>query len=265
MNWPSARSMRASPLFSTTKRAPESFAAVSKSICRALRRARNAASARTGSCASRRSDGARHCRVSSLPSGTSSSGRFGIAASTSSSSFEYFFSSASSAGIVSFSCRDLGHQRLRGRLVLVLLRRADLLRGRVAPRLRLLRPSGSRARRFSSSASSFADSAGSPRRSRPRSKASGFSRIHLMSCMAARGSQAGIGAARLYSCSAAVGGRRAAVERAPTAAPYSGRLGGAAPAALAARLARGLLLHIGAPTRSSPRRAPSAAARARAG
>ena len=33
MNWPSARSIRASPAFSTTKREPESFAAVSKSIC----------------------------------------------------------------------------------------------------------------------------------------------------------------------------------------------------------------------------------------
>ena len=33
--------------------------------------------------------------------------------------------------------RDLGHQRFAPRLVLVLLRRADLLRGRVAPRLRL--------------------------------------------------------------------------------------------------------------------------------
>ena len=88
--------------------------------------------------------------------------------------------------------RDLGHQFLRCGLVLLGLGLADLLRRRVAARLRLLDLVIS-ARRVSSSARSVARQrlqarAASARGRRPQ----GCSRIHLMSCMA--GFLVGIGA-----------------------------------------------------------------------
>ena len=110
---------------------------------RALRPARNAASARTDSCAWRRSDGARRCRSRPCRRALRRTAGSGSRRALSSSSVERFFSSASSAGIVSFSCATSAISCCARRLVLVLLRRADLLRGRVAPRLRMLRPSGS--------------------------------------------------------------------------------------------------------------------------
>ncbi len=79
---------------------------------------------------------------------------------------------------------DFGHQRFGALLVLGLLRLADFLGRRVAPRLRLLE-FGDRRAPLSSSASSLPASGASPRRVSPRSKASGCSRIHLMSYMAA--------------------------------------------------------------------------------
>src|SRR4051812_30157216 len=100
----------------------------------------------------------------------------------SSSSFEYFFSSASSAGIVSFNAATSAISFCAAVSSLFFfaapisfdaaLRRACACSAlRIAPR------------RFSSSAISFPDSGESPRRASPASKAPGFSRIHLMSCM----------------------------------------------------------------------------------
>ena len=102
MNWPSARSSRASPPFSTTKREPDSFAAVSKSIM-------PRASPISKCCFARRevlrvADAvALHVAVSRRRRpGTSSFGRFGMAARASSSAFSASRSSCSSCGRLSF-------------------------------------------------------------------------------------------------------------------------------------------------------------------
>ena len=179
--------MRASPLFSTTKRAPDNFAAVSKSICRALRPVRNAASARTHNCASPRSDDARRCRARPCPSGTSGSER---------------------------QVRDRGKrvdQLLRELLRLRLQRRHLLLqsiRPRPSARAPPPRPCSSwrrrspwrprcaapapasdfwiAPRRCSSIAIRFARTSSRQARAgqAPASNAAALSRIHLMSCMA---------------------------------------------------------------------------------
>ena len=105
MNCISARSSRASAPFSTTKRAPDSFAAVSKSI-RPERfadlemLARLEAVGKCGGAPWRRTS---TLSCSSLPSGTSASGRLGIAASSRSSAAAAAFSCASISGIATLS------------------------------------------------------------------------------------------------------------------------------------------------------------------
>ena len=137
MNWPSARSIRASPFFSTTKREPESFAAVSKSIWP------SASPSSKCSFAQFTRRGSPHFRTSTLavssgPTGTSSSGTFGMIASASSSAFVRRPLLLLGRLHRVLQRRDLGHQRLRPRLVLLRLRLPDLLRGGVAARLHLL-------------------------------------------------------------------------------------------------------------------------------
>ena len=139
MNAPSARSSRASAPFSTTKRAPEIFAAVSKSIrpsaspiskcCLRLEVETSAASPtlRTSLLS-----------FSSLPTGTSSSGRLGMTASASRSALSTSRSLLLALGEHLLQRRHLGHQLRPPGLVLRRLGLADLLRGRVAARLRLL-------------------------------------------------------------------------------------------------------------------------------
>ena len=139
MNWPSARSSRASCPLSTTKRAPESLAAVSKSICPAPRRARSAPSALFDGRASSPQSRYSTLACSSAPDRHVVERHVGdhrqrvvqrlVAALP--------FASASRAG-TSLSSRDFGHQLRGRRLVLLRLGLADLLGGRVAPRLRLL-------------------------------------------------------------------------------------------------------------------------------
>ena len=183
---------------------------------RACRRARNPSAAaprraRRDPWARSRSCGGVPCwrtsllPVSSVPSGTSSAGRLGSAAST--------------ASISLLSCAALGFER---RLLLLALRRlahdlagvaalrlggADLLGEPVALGLKLLRlglrraPVGDRAARIA------AETGGRPRRARPRSNASGLSRIHLRSNMGAvykgkaRRASTGRGVAGAKACS----------------------------------------------------------------
>ena len=90
-----------------------------------------------------------------------------FAPAPSSSSSVAFFSSASSAGIVVFQRRDLGHQRLARASSLLFFACADLLRGGVAARLRLLRASRIAARRVSSSANQSLRLGGKPAPRKP--------------------------------------------------------------------------------------------------
>ena len=151
---------------------------------RAPRRARNAASA---SNASSRVAPKRWCSTlpcSSAPTGTSSSGMFGMSAAHRRSAVGLALLGLG-AGSVVLQRRHLGHQRLRRapRPSRLRLRRspstrvAPLLRGLARPDRR--RGAGRRARAIQSAIGSR------PRWRRPSSKASGFSRMARMSCMGA--------------------------------------------------------------------------------
>ena len=184
MNWPSARSSRASPPLSTTKREPDSFAAVSKSIrpsaspiskcCLALSRFRGVAEAVALHVAvSRRRRPARpsfgHVRDGGESLVQSLSRRRAPP--------------PPARGIAFLQPRDLGHQLLRPRLVL--LRPwpgRSPWRGHCgAP----WRPAGRRWRSCGGrrGRSGAADRGSMPRFRRPWSKAAGFSRMERMSCM----------------------------------------------------------------------------------
>ena len=127
MNWPSARSRRASPPFRTTKREPESFAAVSKSIRPRASPISKCCLAPAG-CADCRSGGARRCRSRRRRPAPPPSGVFGMAASASCERLARRRAPPARASApLSFSRRDLGHQLLRPRLVLLGLGLADLL------------------------------------------------------------------------------------------------------------------------------------------
>src|SRR5215212_7154764 len=181
MNWPSARSRRASCPFSTTKREPESFAAVSKSI------------RRIASPSSKCSFGAAKLRglpkrlfsmlpCSSAPTGTSGFGRFGISASALSSAALASRSAASSCGAVSLRPATSAISACA---------RASSFFAFAWPisfdsALRRCCASCAAAmarRRSSSSAMSCAAIGASPRFARPSSKACGLSRMKRMSCM----------------------------------------------------------------------------------
>ena len=85
MNWPSARSSRASWPFSTVKRAPDSFAARSKSIRPSASPISKCSFTQFGRGATRPTLRTSTLSCSSAPTGTSSSGTLGSTASTSSS------------------------------------------------------------------------------------------------------------------------------------------------------------------------------------
>ena len=80
--------------------------------------------------------------------------------------------------------RDLGHQRLRARLVLPRLRLPDLLRERVPPLLRRLQRGDGGAARLVERDQLARHAARARASARPSSNASGFSRMKRMSCMA---------------------------------------------------------------------------------
>jgi hypothetical protein len=191
MNWPIARLRRATPEFSTTKREPESFAAVSKSIwpsaspsskC-SLSWLKPNSRPPVFSGASPLTDFTT-LPCSSAPSGTSSLGMLGIAASCRSSASLAAFSSASSAGCVSLraatsafsvsaSATSLAAIALPISFDNALRRSCEPCAFAMAERL------------TSSRSSNDFDRGSSPRRFKPVSNASAFSRIHLMSYIAA--------------------------------------------------------------------------------
>ena len=180
MNWPSARSSRASGPRSTTKRAPAIFAAAAKSIM-------PSASPSSKCCFGwkPRSRGSPCCfsttlAVSSGPSGTSGSSTFGRPSST------RLIASSSAAACVSSAS-------MSSRSAVASASSAD-----VSAPLRLPCPTSrdsalrracfscsavSAARRSASCASSSDDTGASPRRASAASKPAGSLRMARMSCM----------------------------------------------------------------------------------
>jgi hypothetical protein len=105
MNWPSARSSRASPPFSTTKREPESFAAASKSMRPSASPSSKCSFAefsRFGSPQRRTSKFALSSPTGGASGGSPSGGTLGMTARASSSSLESPLSSSSPALSASF-------------------------------------------------------------------------------------------------------------------------------------------------------------------
>jgi hypothetical protein len=182
MKLASARSSLASAPFSTTKREPDSLAATSKSI-------RPSASPISKCCFGSKSNsrGLPSLRTSTLavssgPTGTSSAGTLGMAASASSSSRSISFAAASASGIrslipatspISASARASSFAFLASPISFdaALRRSCNPCSSAISPR------------RFSSSATRPSAWGSSPRLSSALSKASGLSRIQRMSCM----------------------------------------------------------------------------------
>ena len=182
MKAPSARSSRASAPFSTTKRAPEIFAAVAKSISPSRSPISKCCSgllmpASFGGSPTRRTS---LLSFSSLPSGTSSSGRLGMTDSASRS----LPSSSRSASSPLASCSLSAATSAISAFAL-----ASSLAALAAPisldaELRRACASCSFVtwvRRASSSAISSADNGARPRFLSPASNAAGLSLIHLIS------------------------------------------------------------------------------------
>ena len=180
MKAPMARSSRASAPFSTTKRAPEIFAAVAKSMRpnpSPISKCCFTAKSSFGGAPTRRTS---TLSCSSLPSGTSSRGRLGMTESASRSLASSARSSSSPLASSSFSAATSAISSLAlasslAALALPIsfetaLRRACASCSRVTC-----------ARRASSSAISSADCGARPRFFKPASNASGLSLIHLMS------------------------------------------------------------------------------------
>ena len=184
MNCSSARESRANAPFSTTNRAPDSFAAASKSI---RPKASPISKCSFGVNPNGKLGGAPYRRTStlsfsSLPSGVSASGRLGISASAASSAAAASRSAASSSGIFAFTSAT--SERKSSAATVSLRAIATPICFEAALRRSWARSSAwIAARRFSSSVISDSARGGRPRRRMPSSKASGLSRIALISCM----------------------------------------------------------------------------------
>ena len=183
MNCAIARSSRASAPFSTTKREPDNFAARAKSIWPSF-----SPIASCGSGAKLKRGGSPTRRISrfalsSGPSGTSSAGRFGRLAKSASICWRnsaVFAAVVASASLLPSTWRSsasIGSPRDFAPPI----SRDRRLRAACASCAAV-----SNARHSLSSASTCSAQGGRPRRSRPRSKASGFSRIQRRSCMSKR-------------------------------------------------------------------------------
>ena len=184
MNCSSARESRANAPFNTTNRAPDSFAAASKSIRPKASPISKCSfgvnpSGKLGAAPWRRTS---TLSFSSLPSGVSASGRLGISASAASSAALNLSSAASSSGIVAFnpatSARKSSAATVSLRAIATPICFEAALRRSCARCNSVIA-----ARRFSSSVISDSAHGGRPRRRMPSSKASGLSRIALISCM----------------------------------------------------------------------------------
>ena len=185
MNCSSARDSRASAPFRTTNRAPDSFAAASKSIRPS---ASPISKCSFGVKPSGKSGGAPWRRTStlsfsSLPSGTSSNGRLGISAQRFLERRVRLALGRLEIGHGRLQARDLGLE-VFGRLrVLARHRRADLLRCGVAPLLGALQVEDRGASALVERDQRF----GARRQAAPRrahaSKAWGLSRMARISCM----------------------------------------------------------------------------------
>src|SRR5271166_937950 len=185
MNCSSARESRASAPFSTTKRAPDSFAAASKSM--------RPSAAPISKCSfglnpsgnfggSPQRGRTSTLSFSSLPSGTSSNGRLGISASASSSRLFASLALASNSGSTALTPATSARKSAAATSSLRAMARPICFEAALR---RSCARSSSRiaARRRSSSAMRVPAAGGRPRLASPASKASGSSRIALMSCM----------------------------------------------------------------------------------
>ena len=184
MNCSSARSSRASAPLSTTKRAPDSFAAASKSISPSASPMSKCSfglkpSGNFGGAPWRRTS---TLSFSSLPTGTSASGRLGMAASSLSSAAPASRSAASSSGIVALRPATSARRSFAAAASFLAIA-APISFEAALRRSCAFCSSRIAARRVSSSAISELARGASPRRASPSSKALGFSRIALMSCM----------------------------------------------------------------------------------
>ena len=179
MNEASARSSRASAPVSTTKRAPDSFAARSKSISPSASpssKCSRAGNSKAGGCPQRRSS---TFADSSGPSGTSSAGRFGICCKRRLQlRVRCRLPAPPGPPAPACSVRPPRERPMHPRHVLCAGRSASKARSGApaspAPRV-------SASRRARSRVSSRSAAGGKPRRARPTSNASAFSRIHLIS------------------------------------------------------------------------------------
>ena len=184
MNCSSAREAAPARPSSTTKRAPDSFAAASKSMRPSASPISKCSlglnpSGKLGGAPWRRTS---TLSFSSLPSGVSSSGRLGIAASSASSAALACRSASSSSGIFAFASATSARKSSAATVSLRAI--AAPICFEAALRRSCARCSSAIAfRRFSSSAISDSACGGKPRRRRPSSNASGFSRIALISCI----------------------------------------------------------------------------------
>ncbi len=183
MNCAIARLSRAMPPLRKVKRAPDIFAAVSKSMPRAGPMSACSAGLKCMVCGlDQRATST--LSSSSAPCGTPSAGKLGMAASAASSAADFCRSSSSSAGMVCLSCATSAFSASAVSvspwpMALPIALEASLRR---------LCASCSRvvsARRSSSSASRLAAMGSRPRSASPASKASGFSLIDRRSCMGA--------------------------------------------------------------------------------
>ena len=181
MNWPSARSSRASPLFSTTKREPDILAAVSKSIMPRSSPISKCCFAPRGSSGCR-SGGAPRCRARRRRRGTSSFGRFGIAASASCSAFSGLALLLLELRQAFLQGGDLRHQFLGARLVLRPWPARSPWRAHCGVSVAACE-GRDRGLAASSRAIRCADSGSRPRFARPWSNLRGLSRMERMSCM----------------------------------------------------------------------------------
>ncbi len=184
MNCASARWRRTTAPERMTKRLPESFAAVSKSM--------PGFAAGISKCSrglKSNARGAPHRLISTLavssgPTGTSSSGRLGTPISRSWRAASAWAASASSRAISSFFSVTSARRRSNSASSPLALAAPTAL----LAALRSARASSAalmRARRVSSRPRIVSASGSSPRRDRPSSKACGVSRIVRMSCIAA--------------------------------------------------------------------------------
>ena len=181
MNWPSALCNRAIPPRRKVKRAPESRAPVSKSMPRAG--AMSACSLGAKSKSRGLPQRLTSTFSSSLaPSGTSAPGRLGMISNAAFNSSASLSARASIAGISSLSAATSAFSASAASLSpLPMAAPISLdasLRRDCATCTCVVT-----ARRSSSSAIRLVACAGNPRRAKPASKASGFSRIRRISCM----------------------------------------------------------------------------------